>query len=341
LGALSVRQCPRLRVRLVEPVGGLDQIVDLDSWLDMSAGVFYIADEGTIGSPSSGAYAIASVFDGDSRRIAHDWVAAWSVAREGHREEAITTAARLDAERKKERDERADELLRELAQQSKNRRTRSAGAPDTKRSNGASTSETKPKPTRQLVDPDSLNLKNEDGEIVGGMTARDGKPSGKKSPPPGQPRDPNPANPKKPSADGGRGTKNYTDQERESVGLALVRRVLGGDEEQIVDIRHQRNVGADAIDDLKNFFELKVYTGPIPDTISLTNSEYRRAQETAQFFLVAVGNVERGAKEPEVRIITDPLHHLSVLPQGSVNLGGVCGAKALRYTFESGAVTPA
>lgn len=342
LGELSVRQSPHLRVRLIEPSCGLDETVDLDTWLDMSAGVFYVADEGAIGSPSSGAYAIASAFDGDSRRIAHDWVAAWSVACEGHREEAITTAARLDAERKKERDERTDELLRQLAEQGKNRRTKSDGAPNPKRSKGASTSETKPKPTRRLVDPDSLNLKNEDGEIVGGAPTEEGEPLGKKpTPPPGKPRDPDASNPKKPSADGGQGPKNYTDAERESVGLALVRRVLGGNEAQIVDIRHQRNVGADAVDDMENFFELKVYTGQIPDTISLTNAEFRRAQETEQFFLVAVGNVERGAKDPEVRIITDPLHHLSVLPQGSVNLGGVRDAKALRYTFESGTVTPA
>ncbi len=36
---------------------------------------------------------------------------------------------------------------------------------------------------------------------------------------------------------------------------------------------------------------------------------------------------------PEVRIITDPLDHLQVRPAGSVKLGGVLSAKALRYTF--------
>jgi hypothetical protein len=83
------------------------------------------------------------------------------------------------------------------------------------------------------------------------------------------------------------------------------------------------------------FFELKVYAGQIPETISLTNSEFRRAQETEQFFLVVVGNVERGIKDPEVQIITDPLNHLTVLPQGSVKLGGIRDAKALRFRFES------
>ncbi|MEW2427788.1 hypothetical protein AB0877_07235 [Micromonospora sp. NPDC047644] len=338
LEAVSIKQSPRLRVRLVEPSYDLDETVELDTWFDLTAGVFYVADDRAIGSPSSGAHAIASVFDGDARRIAHDWVAAWSVALEGHREEEITTAASLDAERKKERDERSEELLRELAEQGKSRRSNSKGTSDIRRSKAATATkatEAKPKTTRQLVDPDSLKLKNEDGEIVGGAPVGDGEPAGRKSTPSsGKPRNPDASNPKKPSVGGGR-TKNYTEAERETDGLALVRRVLGGDEEQIVDIRHQRNVGADAIDDLNNFFELKVHAGPIPESVSLTSAEFRRAQETEQFFLVVVGNVEQGVKDPEVRIITDPLNHLSVLPQGSVNLGGIRDAKALRFTFES------
>ncbi|MFC7279229.1 sacsin N-terminal ATP-binding-like domain-containing protein [Paractinoplanes rhizophilus] len=339
LAALSVKQLPRLQVRLLEPAYGLDETVELDTWLDLAAGVFYIADDAAIGSPSSGAYAIASVFDGDTRRIAHDWVAAWSVALEGHREEEITTAARLDAELMKVRDERGEQLLRELAEHTNDRRAKIKVAPDATRRAPVTTiktAEAKPKPTRQLVDPDGLILKNEDGEIVGGTPAALDEPAGRMpTTPSGKPRDPDASHPRRPSVDGGRGIRNYTDEERESAGLALVRRVLGGDEEQIVDIRHQRNVGADAIDNLENFFELKVYAGPIPETVSLTSSEFQRAQQTEKFFLVVVGNVERGGLDPEVRIITDPLHQLTMLPQGSVNLGGIRNAKALRYTFEA------
>ena len=91
----------------------------------------------------------------------------------------------------------------------------------------------------------------------------------------------------------------------------------------------------EAIDDLKNFFELKVWAGPIPETTSLTSSEVRRAHEIEKFFLVLAGNVKPGGMDPEVRIITDPLSHLSVLPQDSVNLGGIRAVKALRYTFGS------
>ena len=50
-------------------------------------------------------------------------------------------------------------------------------------------------------------------------------------------------------------------------------RVLGGGEQEIVDNWHQYNVGADPVDQRKNFCELKVQSGPIPDEISLTRAE--------------------------------------------------------------------
>jgi hypothetical protein len=115
--------------------------------------------------------------------------------------------------------------------------------------------------------------------------------------------------------------------------MRLVRRVLGGDEQEIVDIRHQHNVGADAVDQLRNFYELKVQSGPIPDEISLTRAEFLLAQETNDWFLVVVGNVEQGNAEPEVRIIPDARHQLIVKPPGSVTLAGVRSAKALRFSF--------
>lgn len=340
LAALTVMQLPNLQVRLHEPMCGLDETVELGTWLDPRNAIFYVADEDAAGSPNLGAYAVASVFSGDSRRIAHDWVAAWAIASQGHRAEAIKTAARLDAERKQERDQRGEERLRALARQGRHRRARNTAegktsAGDSKRGR-ARPAQTTVKLTRQLVDPDQLSLRNEDGQIIDGkQTERSTAPQKDARKPNGKPKPPDPSNPKKTHAGRGQAVRNYTDEERESVGLELVRRILGGNEEQVVDIRHQRSVGADAIDDLRNFFELKVYAGSIPDNVSLTSAEFRRAQETEQFFLVVVGNVERGIQCPEVRIITDPLNHLKVLPQGSVSLRGVRDAQSLRYTFDS------
>jgi hypothetical protein len=70
-----------------------------------------------------------------------------------------------------------------------------------------------------------------------------------------------------------------------------------------------------------------------PDDISLTRAEYLRAQETDDFFLVLVGNVEQSDADPEILIITDPLNQLTMKPSGSVSLNGLRHANALRYAF--------
>jgi len=326
-----------LRVRLREETHGTDEVVSLDAWLDPSAKTFYVTDDSASARPSSGGYAIASVFTQDSRRISHDWVAAWSAAADGYGAEQITTAARLDAEQKKERDNAAEERLRGLSERGKTRRKRPrVKHPASPTESGTSTapSTTKPRPPRLLVNPDELELRNDDGELVEGTGPDGGTPKPRKAKLKGKLKDPDTTASKRPTSDR-RGPQNYTDEERQSVGVELVRRVFGGDEEEIVDIRHQHNVGADAVDQLKNFFELKVYSGPIPDDVSFTRAEFIRARQTQDFFLVAIGNVEQGDADPELRIITDPLRQLTMKPSGSVSLVGVRAAKALRYTFRS------
>ena len=151
-------------------------------------------------------------------------------------------------------------------------------------------------------------------------------------------KDPRPDNPKQPASGGGRGPLNYTAQERESAGLELLRQVLANDDTTLTDVRHQPNVGADAVDNHGRFYELKVHAGPIPDTVKLEDSQIQRAMTTEDFYLVLVGNVEDGLGNPEVRIIHDPLHHLTVQPQGAVHLTGVLSAEVARsWTFEPAA----
>lgn len=334
LAGFRAAALPDIRVRLVEETQGTDETVALDAWLDPSAETFYVTDDSAAGRPSSGGYAVAAVFTGDSRRISHDWVAAWSAAADGYRAEQITTAARLDAEQKKERDNAAEERLRALSERGRARRKGRGAkhtASPTESGNGTALSATKPRPSRLLVNPEELELRNDDGELVGGAGPDGDNRKARKAKSTGKPKDPDTTRPKQPTA-GGRGPQNYTDEERQGVGMDLVRRVLGGDEEEIVDIRHQHNVGADAVDLLKNFFELKVYSGPIPDDVSLTSAEFLRARETEDFFLVVIGNVEQSDADPELRVITD-LGQLKMKPSGSVSLAGVRTAKALRYTF--------
>jgi hypothetical protein len=56
----------------------------------------------------------------------------------------------------------------------------------------------------------------------------------------------------------------------------LCRQVLAGDEPGIVDLRAQRAVGVDTMEDLRPFYELKLYDGPEPAVIDLTDSDVTR-----------------------------------------------------------------
>jgi hypothetical protein len=84
--------------------------------------MLYLSDESAAGRLSAGGYATAAAFRGDARRISQDWVAAWSGADDGYRAEQVVTAARLDAEAKKERDAANEERIRVLGERSKARR---------------------------------------------------------------------------------------------------------------------------------------------------------------------------------------------------------------------------
>jgi hypothetical protein len=118
--------------------------------------------------------------------------------------------------------------------------------------------------------------------------------------------------------------------------MDLLRMVLAGENCTLTDVRHEPNVGADAVDDDGRYYELKVHQGAIPDTVKLEDSQIQRAMTAPDdFFLVLIGNVEDGQGNPEVRIIHDPLHHLRVQPQGAVHLTGVLSAELARsWTFE-------
>ncbi|WP_124778990.1 MULTISPECIES: sacsin N-terminal ATP-binding-like domain-containing protein [Micromonospora] len=344
LAQFQVRVLADIRVRLAEPTGGAPLTLEVDAWLDMDAGTLYVTDATAAGRASSGAYAIASAFTGDTRRISHDWVVAWSEALAGHEAEKIATAASEDADRKRERDDAALAKLREFAERAKKKRGRSTRTAPTKQpasgsgSGAESGSEKKTQPPRLLIDTSNLTLRNGDGQIIGGSASRPagGTGAGSKTRKTGRLADPDFKSQKK--TGNSRGIVNYTAEEREDVGMELVRQVLGANTDEMVDIRNQHGVGADAIDELRNFYELKVYSGALPDEVRLQDSQVQRAYETENFFLVVVCNVERGGNPPEVRIITDPLGRLNRKVVGHVTLSGVQSAKALQYIFDENEV---
>jgi hypothetical protein len=96
---------------------------------------------------------------------------------------------------------------------------------------------------------------------------------------------------------------------------------------EIVDLRNQRGVGADAVDSLGRFFDLKAYLGDEPDSIRLEASQIQRALTTPDFFVVVVSNIEGTDARPKVRIIVDPVHQLSTTESSSVTFTGVRSAE--------------
>ncbi len=115
--------------------------------------------------------------------------------------------------------------------------------------------------------------------------------------------------------------------------MDLFRKAFGSDREDLTDLRTQRGVGADAIDDLGRFFALKVHAGAEPDQVKLTNAEVRRALSTDDYFLVVVSEVEGADARPRVRVVVDPLKQLQPLDQGEIILSGVKSSTSTIFDF--------
>jgi len=341
LTEFQVGVLPELQVQVPVPDGPGHQ-VHLPAWLDAGRRTLFVESPDEMSRARSGGYAIASLFTASPREIAHAWVVACADAEAGAEAELVVSAAARDAEEKRRR-EISQAALISLSTSAQEQSTRPARKPKKKAgaSHGAPGAP-QPQRARTLVDPASLALQEPAGNLIVGSPTSDGASKTKtgSGPVDGKSRlkDPTPDNPRQPPSGGGRGPLNYTAQERESAGLELLRQVLANDDTTLTDVRHQPNVGADAVDNHGRFYELKVHAGPIPDTVKLEDSQIQRAMTTEDFYLVLVGNVEDGLGNPEVRIIHDPLHHLTVQPQGAVHLTGVLSAEVARsWTFEPAA----
>ncbi len=338
--AFQVAVLPDLRIRVDIPGEGSHH-VQLAAWLDPATGTMFVSAPAEAGRARTGGYAIASLFDADPREISHAWVVAWSDAEAGTPTDVVISAADRAAEEKRRREASHAALLR-LAGPRKDTQKSKIGGTAVKKAAvpklSAPTAQA-PKTARTLVDIDALVLDEREGRILAGPAANAGAPGGKGgsiskgSVEKGKLRDPDPNNPKRPGG-AGRGLLNYTAEERETAGLELLRVVLSEDGTTLTDIRHQPNVGADAVDDKGRYYELKVNLGVIPNAVRLEDSQIARALTTDDFYLVLVGNVESGQGQPEVRIIHDPLHHLTPEPQGAVYLTGAVNAAVARsWTF--------
>lgn len=281
-----------------------------------------------------GGRAIATLFDGDRRRVAQAWRSAWDLAESGRTAKRLELAQQKD---KRRQDEIEADIDKELAalQTHTGGKGRSAGKAGqrthipsgklTTNSGMEKEYETSAAKPRILVNPDALKVIDPYGQVVG-SSARKG---------PQQRRDNVLVEPRETS----RAPRNkvalrsYSDLDRENVGFQLARMVLSSERDDIVDLRTQCGVGADAMDQFKRFYELKVTAGDEPNSITLTNAELQRARSTPHFFLVVVSRVEGASSRPTVRIIPQPLDQLEQSVNGTMALSGVREAKSVTYNF--------
>jgi hypothetical protein len=319
---------PQLSVRVpqVKTAKGA-AVVSVNAKADAASRCVYVTDGDLLGRLDGGGRAVAGLFDADHRRVAQAWLAAM----EGATAERQATDLKLAEERAEEEQRRIDESIeRQTLGLQRQATTRRAASKTT------ATPKTVPPPTvpspaassapRLLVDPSQLRVVDPGGEITGTSSPPAPSPGGT-SPPLREPSATGSA-PRSRSA-----ARGYTDLEKETIGLQLARRVLESDEQDMVDLRAERGVGADAMDDLRQFFELKVYAGPEPDEIRLTDAEVRRAMSGDDFFLVVVSGVEAGSVEHKVRVIAQPLAQLQKRDHREMRLGGIRSARSLVYNL--------
>jgi hypothetical protein len=271
LRTFEVRVISNLRVR----VGGLADappVIPITAKADPDAGVLYLNDPELLARVDGGGRAIAGLFAADRRSVALAWLAACDDARAGREALRLQLAEeRAAAEEAQTAIDIADRLA---AFRRQTEAAHARGGVRVARPTGASVAPTAamgtstgaptpPAPSpRVLVDPSRLRVADPRGHLVGGAPSRMPGSAAARS-----------------AGDGGRGPTtdlpsprpegatphhtavppSYTAGTKESVGLDLVRMVLASDADDMRDLRAQHGVGADAVDALERFFELKVY----------------------------------------------------------------------------------
>jgi hypothetical protein len=139
--------------------------------------------------------------------------------------------------------------------------------------------------------------------------------------------------------DSGAAPRSYTETDREDEALRLLAVALKTiDGASLRDYRHLP-VGADSVDELRRFFEIKAFAGEIRDEIRLEPSQLQRAlRNTDAFFLAIVSGLETGTTR--IRIIANPIRELTITDGRQLRVGGVTTAKALELVIATDTSDP-
>ena len=349
LESLDVRVHPLLEATIT-PTGRDPIVISMHAKIDPSQPALFIRDDDELDRVDGVGRALAALFTADERLVAYAWLAALHKEREGQRVRALELASERAARETQDAEEqmkRLRSLQTEVAETASKRTTKKKHASaEPAPATGASVPSTSPRTPRHLVDIAALVVTDAAGRIVNETDARTprrgdkakkgetGSGTGKTGGPPATPET---ANPDRTKAGPKRSTsyRAYSDGEKERLGLRVASRVLAGDADALHDIRNQRNVGADAIDELGRFYELKVFANDEGDTITLEPSQIARAMTEPKFFLVIVSGLEGKHARPQVRVIVDPLRQLHMAKESKVKFSGVQEARGLVFNLDN------
>jgi hypothetical protein len=348
LARFEVRVVPDLRVE----IAGIHKLepltVPVNAFTDLHASTLYITVSSLMRNVEVGGQAIAGLFTANRRRVAQAWLAACVSAHSGR--EALLLKLAGDRQKEEEAQSKLDIARRVVALQNETQMAhsqqralradpsiRTLASPSSTAISTSNLSGPQTANSRILVDPSRYRLVDARGHATGvennagsrrvytGIKEANGTATPKALPAPNLTGMP-PNEYSRP--------RTYTELAKETIGLALVRQLFASNEQQIRDLRAQHGVGADAVDALDRFFELKVYAGEGPDCITLEDSQIRRAMSTPDFFLVVVSELEGENPSPKVRVIINPLSQLSMSEKSSVTFTGVRSSQSVVYPFE-------
>lgn len=288
-----------------------------------------------VGAAEAGGRAIASLFGGARHTVAWAWASMWQHATAGDTVDRIVLSTDVV------RDEDDDELGR-LKAQADTRRRRAERKTRAGRGGwgGERSSHVHVRQLKQLIarQPNSGEVVNK-GAPRGGviLPARRSRLASEVITNPEGGAESRSAGTEGSGHDSGdRSTVLPPMSEREQLAYDAVICALALDEGEVADLRQRRGVGADAIDELRQYFEIKMSSGSdIPSEITLTPKEVERARTDSDFFLAVVAGLEEGAGELRVRFIFDPLSRLPIRLRSDLTFGGVREAEALEYTFRT------
>jgi hypothetical protein len=190
MATMSVSVHHDLRVRVSGPRGrDVQETVEIDAKADVQRGVVFVSHPSLVPRAEGGGRAVAGLFTRDRRRVAQAWRTAWDEAEAGKRAADLVLASEQAARAAAQTEMDVEARTVAIREQIKSRQQRGASGasrpskPEPPKATVGHQVAGASGPTRTLVDPNALQLRDPKGRLVGsvgegnGPRSDDSKPS--------------------------------------------------------------------------------------------------------------------------------------------------------------------